>query len=173
MNRFCILALTMISLGASALPAQDAAWVRAVPRPAAVLPDTGLSQGILVSVVSVGNYDSALPCFMCVRGATQNNLGISQPLSWIQSGTTVTFTIVADDAAYSGPCSFVYSVRQGGTLGQVLMHGQQVVAGGCYPAGWYAAFNARVPSNPGVYDLEGIVDAGGTVAVMKVPIVIQ
>jgi len=165
--------MAMFSLGAAALPAQDAAWVRAIPRPAGSVPATGLSQGILVPVVSVGPYDAALPCFMCVHGATQNNVGISQPLSWIQSGSQVTFTIIADDMAYSGPCSFVYSVRQGGALGQVLMRGQQVIAGGCYPAGWYAAFNAKVPSNPGTYSLEGMVDAGGTVTVLKVPLIIQ
>jgi hypothetical protein len=173
MKSVCIGALGMFLLGAGARAAEDGVTVRAIPRPAVSVPATGASQGILVSLVSVGLYDAAMPCFTCVNGATQSNLGIAQPLSWVQGGSKVTFTVVADDLAYSGPCSFIYSVRQGGPLGTVLLRGQANVPGGCYPAGWFASFNTRVPPNPGVYILEGMVDAGGAIALMTVPLTIQ
>jgi hypothetical protein len=164
-------ALLTVLLWSPALSAADSSGVFSTPR---VVPDGGgQAGGALTTLVTLGLNDPAMPCFNCVFGASQTNLGLTLPLTWVNGGTRVTVSVLVDNLNYTGPALFVYAIRQGGRdqMGQIVQRGQTPAS--VFPSTWVAWFRVDLLTTPGRYTLEGAFSAGGATSAVTVPLVIQ
>ena len=156
--------ISSLLLGMSVLLAQDRnnldeGRALSVDQPADSVPLTAGFQGIAASSVTVGAQATGLPCFNCVANQTTLNLGLSMPLAVLTQGSAITITVTFENLTYNGPCSVVYSFKQGKTT---LKKGSYSYPSGCSTESVYNAtyFNTTVPSAPGSTVLQAVVEAG-------------
>jgi len=168
MRKLIIVAVAGAVLGISPLLAADSATVLSVPSTVNV-PAT-LNLGFFANIITVGHQETnVLPCFNCVNGASQTNLGLAVPLSVVRAGTAQTFTVTGHNVSFDGPCTFSYSIRVDRKTPPIQTSS---VSGSCYPAIWLAYFPTTIPNAPGRYLLQGEIQAGGSKSIVETGLVI-
>ncbi|MFN7992625.1 MAG: hypothetical protein U0Q18_03445 [Bryobacteraceae bacterium] len=154
-------------LGVMPLLGADSGILRSIPNPDTV-PFTE-SLGMFASTVTMGHQDPALPCFNCVQGAAQINLGLAVPLGVVRAGTSQVVVVTGDDVSYSGPCTFSYSIQATPTSAPIQTGS---VSGSCSPSIWLAYFPMTVPSATGRYVLQGQIQTRASKTTVYSPLVI-
>jgi hypothetical protein len=168
MRNVTILAVALLFLGIVPVLAADSPTVISIPNPDTV-PAT-LDLGFFANIVTVGHQDpNVLPCFNCVSGASQVNLGIAVPLSVVHQGTAQNITVTGQNVSYSGPCTFSFAIRASVTSAPILTGS---TAGSCYPAVWAAWFPVTIPNAPGRYLLQGEIQTRGAKTVIMAGLLI-
>lgn len=162
MRKMIIVAVAVVLLGIVPLLAADSPTVLAINSPDTV-PET-LNLGFFTNIVTIGHQEpGVLPCFNCVNGAGQTNLGLAVPLTVVHQGTAQNITVTGQNVSYDGPCTFSYSIRA--TIDSPPIQSGSV-SGSCYPAIWLAYFPMTVPNAPGRYILQGEIDTRGAKSVV-------
>ncbi len=150
------------------LLAADSPTVISIPNPD-VVPYT-MNLGFFTNIVTVGHQEpNVLPCFNCVNGASQTNLGLAVPLTVVHQGSAQNITVTGQNVSYDGPCTFSYSIRAS-VSSPPIQTGS--VSGSCYPAIWLAYFPVTIPNAPGRYLLQGEIQTRGAKSVVMAGMVI-
>src|SRR5579863_9876811 len=145
--------IVFLAFSALVLSAQEATVV-SFPHQGGVIVADSAYQGIAATSVTIGagGPNNAMPCLDCVPDTT-GSATFGDPLYLLgfagNGYTPLDVTLLIEDTAYTGPCTGVYVLVQGGVT---ILSGKQEIFGGCvagtdYIFYWSIGFR-RVSSAP-------------------------